>query len=109
MNTRLAKDNILGRLKQAKRSPKSAEELAFFPWGSHPDITMDDKAERFVDMMSANHADVRTIQRSELTQVLRDVMDSYGFSRVAIGTAGEYIRDFEDAVHANKLRHSTRR
>jgi L-lactate dehydrogenase complex protein LldG len=103
MNTRLAKDNILGRLKQAKRSPKSAEELAFFPWGSHPDITMDDKADRFVDMMSANHADVRTIQRSELTQALRDVMDSYGFSRVAMGTAGEYIRDFEDAAQDKQV------
>lgn len=30
MNTRLAKDNILGRLKQAKRTPKTAEEMAFF-------------------------------------------------------------------------------
>lgn len=29
MNTRLAKDNILGRLKQAKRTPKTAEEMAF--------------------------------------------------------------------------------
>lgn len=52
MNTRLAKDNILGRLKQAKRTPKTAEEMAFFPWGSHPSITQEDKAERFVEMMS---------------------------------------------------------
>ncbi len=33
MNTRLAKDNILGRLKQAKRTPKTAEEMAFFSLG----------------------------------------------------------------------------
>lgn len=103
MNTRLAKDNILGRLKQAKRTPKTAEEMAFFPWGSHPSITQEDKAERFVEMMSANHADVRKTTRSELTSMLTSIINHYQFERIAIGTAGEYINDIEVASSSKQV------
>lgn len=103
MNTRLAKDNILGRLKQAKRTPKTAEEMAFFPWGSHPDITADDKAQRFFDMMTANHADVRVTTRAELSPALQSVMEQYQFQNIAMGTAGEYINDFEVATSTRNV------
>ncbi|MBY6196152.1 lactate utilization protein C [Vibrio hangzhouensis] len=100
MNTRLAKDNILGRLKQAKRTPKTAEEMAFFPWGSHSEITQDDKAKRFVEMMTANHADVRITTRAKLTTEITSVINHYQFEQIAIGTAGEYINNFEAATNA---------
>ncbi len=103
MNTRQIKDNILGRLKQAKRTPKTPEEIAFSPWGSHPDITQDDKAQRFIEMMSANHADVRVTTRDELVHALHKVIEQYQFQRVALGTEGEYIDVFEQATSKQKV------
>ncbi|MGF1777654.1 LutC/YkgG family protein [Vibrio nomapromontoriensis] len=98
MDTRRSKENILNRLKRAPRTAYQGDEPVYRPWGSDSAISMDDKAQRFISMMTANHTDVKVTTRAALVSTLQDVISDYQLNHIAIGTAGEYIDACQDAT-----------
>ncbi|BAC97290.1 uncharacterized conserved protein [Vibrio vulnificus YJ016] len=93
-----AKNNILNRLKAANAIEKSSAHLSYQPWGHELNVTLDEKVRRFITAMEASHAEMHTIEASQLESTIARIVSDKACQTAAIGTDGEYIHAFRNGL-----------
>lgn len=81
-----AKEAIFSRLRNASPEVKTKESITYQPWASN---NSEQLKQRFIDALSASHAEVITTDRKVLNETLKTVIIDKRFSHVAIGTGGD--------------------
>ncbi|MGF1756598.1 lactate utilization protein C [Photobacterium sagamiensis] len=90
-----ARNTILSRLRDAGAQPKPQETIIYQPWQS---ATETDKKQRFIDCLTASHAEVITTSNDHLVDVVDNVIASKALKRIALGAGGEFHQDLLKAT-----------
>ncbi|HFQ5338943.1 lactate utilization protein C [Vibrio vulnificus] len=98
-----AKNNILNRLKAANAIEKSSAHLSYQPWGHEQNVTQNEKVHRFITTMEASHAEMHTIEASQLESTIARIVSDKACQTAAIGTDGEYIHAFRNGLTQVKV------
>nr|WP_241670181.1 LUD domain-containing protein [Vibrio vulnificus] len=98
-----AKNNILNRLKAANAIEKSSAHLSYQPWGHEKNATQNEKVHRFITAMEASHAEIHTIEASQLESTIARIVSDKACQTAAIGTDGEYIHAFRNGLAQVKV------
>lgn len=92
-----SRNAILSRLRDAKPEAKAMETITYQPWVSN-DAQL--TRQRFIDGLSASHAEIISTDRDALNNVIKNIVVSKQFSRIALGTAGEFHSDIVKATQS---------
>ncbi|EAS43713.1 lactate utilization protein C [Photobacterium profundum] len=92
-----ARNAILSRLRDAEPEAKAMEAITYQPWVSN-DAQL--TRQRFIDGLSASHAEIISTERDALNNVIKNIVVSKQFSRIALGTAGEFHSDIVQATQS---------
>lgn len=92
-----SRNAILSRLRDANPEAKAMEAITYQPWVSN-DAQL--TRQRFIDGLSASHAEVISTNRDALNDVIENIVVSKQFSRIALGTAGEFHSDIVKATQS---------
>ncbi len=92
-----SRNAILSRLRDAKPEAKAMETITYQPWVSN-DAQL--TRQRFIDGLSASHAEIISTDRDALNNVIKNIVVSKQFSRIALGTAGEFHSDIVQAIQS---------
>jgi L-lactate dehydrogenase complex protein LldG len=92
-----SRNAILSRLRDAKPEAKAMETITYQPWVSN-DAQL--TRQRFIDGLSASHAEIISTDRDVLNNVIKNIVVSKQFSRIALGTAGEFHSDIVKATQS---------
>lgn len=82
-----AKNAILSRLRDAKPEAKAMETIPYQPWVSDNEKLI---SARFIEGLSASHAEVITTDFDNLSNTIESVTVSKNIKQIALGTAGEF-------------------
>lgn len=82
-----SRNAILSRLRDAKPEAKAMETITYQPWVSNDSQLT---RQRFIDGLSASHAEIISTDRDALNDAIENIIISKQFSRIALGTAGEF-------------------
>lgn len=85
MNT--ARNSILSRLRGAEASPTGSDEYIYQPWTT---ASKGELQQRFIDGITASHADVIKTNTEQLGEVLQQLIADKQLNRIAVGTDGEF-------------------
>lgn len=85
MNT--ARNSILSRLRGAEASPTRSDEYIYQPWTT---ASKGELQQRFIDGITASHADVIKTNTEQLGEVLQQLIADKQLNRIAVGTDGEF-------------------
>lgn len=92
-----SRNAILSRLRDANPEAKVMETITYQPWVSN-DAQL--TRQRFIDGLSASHAEVISTNRDALNTVIENIVVSKQFTRIALGTAGEFHSDIVKATQS---------
>jgi L-lactate dehydrogenase complex protein LldG len=81
-----SREAIFERLRDANPEVKTMETIAYQPWVSNETEVL---KTRFIDGLSASHAEVLTTNRHALNETLKTLIIEKQFARIAIGTGGD--------------------
>lgn len=90
-----ARQSILSRLREADTTPKSAEGHTYQPWAATSEKELE---QRFIDSITASHADVIHTNSEQLEEVLTRLITNKQLHRIALGTGGEFLSAIEGAT-----------
>lgn len=93
----VSRNAILSRLRDANPEAKVMETITYQPWVSN-DAQL--TRQRFIDGLSASHAEVISTNRDALNDVIENIVVSKQFTRIALGTAGEFHSDIVKATQS---------
>lgn len=94
-----ARNAILSRLSDAKPIAKAMETIPYQPWVS------DDKKRitaRFIEGLSASHAEVISTGYKDLSQLIEKITLSKNLQQIAVGTSGEFHNNIVAATQSLK-------
>ncbi|MDX1300872.1 lactate utilization protein C [Photobacterium sp.] len=90
-----ARNAILSRLRAAGAQPKPQETIVYQSWHSGTDTV---KKQRFIDCLTASHAEIISTNNGHLVDVVENVIASKSLQRIALGTGGEFHQDLLKAT-----------
>lgn len=90
-----SREAIFARLRDANPEVKTMETIAYQPWVSNEIEVL---KTRFIDGLSASHAEVLTTNRHALNETLKRLMIEKQFARIAIGTGGDLHSEIVKAI-----------
>jgi len=90
-----SRNSILSRLRDANIKPLDHESLRYQPWKSDDGELL---KQRFIDHLTASHAEIVSSDIESLSAVLAGVIADKQLKRVAVGTAGIFYADIEQAT-----------
>lgn len=90
-----ARHSILSRLHEAGVSPTSSSDHTYQPWAASSEAELQ---QRFIDGITASHAEVVTTAAKRLEGVLTQLIANKQLKRIAIGTNGEFQSDINNAA-----------
>lgn len=90
-----ARQSILSRLRNAGATPKSSEGHTYHPWAATSEQELE---QRFIDCITASHADVIRTNTEQLGEVLTRLIENKQLHRIALGTGGEFQSAIDEAT-----------
>ena len=96
-----ARNAILSRLRDAEPEANAMETITYQPWVSKDDQLL---KQRFIDGLSASHAEVISTACEDLSKLIEKVAVSKQFKQFALGTAGEFHHNIVQATQSLKTK-----
>ncbi|GLS90455.1 hypothetical protein GCM10007916_15220 [Psychromonas marina] len=97
-----SREAIFARLRDANPKVKTMETIAYQPWVSNETEVL---KTRFIDGLSASHAEVLTTNRHALNETLKTLIIEKQFARIAIGTGGDLHSEIVKAISLVQITH----
>ncbi|MCW8329729.1 lactate utilization protein C [Photobacterium sp. SDRW27] len=90
-----ARQTILSRLREVDAPLRHSDTSAYQPWTATSETELQ---QRFVDGLTASHAEVFSTTAEQLESVLSQLLADKQLSHIAIGTGGEFLPAIEQAT-----------